>query len=128
MRKELISIVGILFVLFSCTQDLKYESAETNKEISGGVANVTVKTPGTLASVLGDDGKSITKLTIEGALNGTDVLYLRGLCGTDDSGNETGGSLEFLDLGNCSMVAGGDPYYYYNTTPIYQKENEISQY
>ena len=130
MKRILFSTVVILFVLSSCTKDLKYEGAETDIETSEGVVNVTVTitTPGTLSSLLDDYGDGITKLTVEGPLNGTDVLYLRKLCGTDDFGNETSGSLECLDLSNCSMVAGGEPFYYYNTTPIYQKENEISRY
>ena len=128
MKRTLLFAIGILFLLFSCTKSLEYEGTEAEKEISGNVVNVTVSVPGTLSSVLGNIGQGITKLTVKGTLNGTDVLFLRKLCGTDDWGNETEGTLECLDLSNCSMVAGGEPYYYYNTTPIYQKENEISRY
>lgn len=53
----------------------------------------------------------ITKLTIEGPLNGTDIRFLREMSGRDVNNGETSGSLKVLNMRYATIVKGGDPYF-----------------
>lgn len=54
--------------------------------------------------------EDLTKLTIFGNLNGTDVRILRAMAGRDHNDNATGYSLQELDLTNANFVYGGESY------------------
>ena len=97
MKKVLWCTIGMLLVFLSCTKELDYDGEESNRDVPKETVNVIVKTPGSLSTVLGHVADGISNLTINGELNGTDILYLRKLCGTDAYGKEGEGSLKFLD-------------------------------
>lgn len=66
--------------------------------------------------------EDLTKLTIFGDLNGTDVRILRAMAGRDYNNNATGYSLQELDLTNANFVSGGESY---NKDNHYTYEGEI---
>jgi|GEM_PF-1854359 len=73
---------------------------------------VNVSQPGTLSSLVGEDNVySVTSLKVKGAINGTDVRFLRRMAGADSIGNQTKGSLSTLDLSEARIVNGGSAYY-----------------
>jgi hypothetical protein len=69
-----------------------------------------VATAGTLDSLLDVDKLTITKLTLTGSLNGTDLRLIREMAGNDYLGQPTYGSLKELDLSGANIVAGGEKY------------------
>ncbi len=84
----------------------------------GNITSVTLKEPGTLVSVLGDDYLNINSLKIVGFINGTDIYYLRQMLGGIDYKEANRGKLSTLDLSEASIVEGGLKYYraYYKTS------------
>lgn len=74
---------------------------------------ITVHTPGTLSSLVKSNKNRITNLVLSGTLNGTDLLCLREMAGTDFHGHSTNGKLSRLDLSTTSFTNGGKPYIYY---------------
>lgn len=99
---------------------------------------VTVTLAGTLKDVFPGEGwatqeqrdsvmQTFTSLKIIGPLNGTDIPYLQGACG---SFTGTTGNISNLDLSEANIVSGGDSYgIYYSTTgdmvDLYTKDGEI---
>ncbi len=72
---------------------------------------VCVKEPGTLAALIGEKKKTtIQELAVEGALNGTDLLFLREMAGSDYYQLPTAGQLRRLDLSRATFVPGGEAY------------------
>lgn len=72
--------VTVAFVLFAC---LHVHADDVFKE-------VTVTEAGTLSSQIADNEKSkITSLKVSGSINGTDILSLRAMAGSDDNGYST---------------------------------------
>lgn len=72
---------------------------------------VTLVDAGMLPEIIGEDGKSdYTQLSIAGPLNGTDIRFIREMCGKDVRGNRTQGQLQKLDLTDALIVAGGLSY------------------
>ena len=65
-------------------------------EINGSEANVAMGTAGELTALLGEQTDGLTKLTIEGPINGDDVRCFRHIQ-----------SLKVLDLRKANIVAGG---------------------
>ena len=65
-------------------------------EINGSEANVAMGTAGELTALLGEQADGLTKLTIEGPINGDDVRCFRHIQ-----------SLKVLDLRKANIVAGG---------------------
>ena len=77
---------------------------------------VSLKTPGTLATLIGERQKfKITDLTIEGALNGSDLRFLREMAGSDFQQQPTEGRLRRLDLSRATFARGGEPYIFKDT-------------
>ncbi len=75
------------------------------------MVSVSVRQPGTLPDVIGDARKyALTNLAVEGALNGTDLRYLREMAGSDFQQQPTEGRLRRLDLSKATFVPGGTPY------------------
>ncbi|MDL2323222.1 leucine-rich repeat domain-containing protein [Bacteroidales bacterium OttesenSCG-928-A17] len=84
-----------------------------------------VETAGTLPSMIEESKKyEITDLTLTGYFNGTDVLFIREMSGSNRFGKKTIGKLENLDLSGANIVKGGDPYYASN----YTADNQIPKY
>jgi len=72
---------------------------------------VTVNTPGTLASVVGEKQKyKIKSLKVVGQLNGDDLRLLREMAGSDTLQHKTPGRLVKLDLSQASFANGGGYY------------------
>lgn len=72
---------------------------------------VTLINAGMLPEIIGEDGKKEhTQLSIAGPLNGTDIRFIREMCGKDVLGKPTQGQLQKLDLTDASIVAGGLSY------------------
>lgn len=86
--------------------------------------NVTLSEAGTLSSfITADEKNSLTNLTINGPINGTDVAFLRRMCQED-----YGGKLESLDLTNAKIVSGGKPYYGDNERAYYTQDSIIGSF
>ena len=95
---------------YSIGQEMVIVSKEIPKEF---VQTATLTQAGTLPDFVSSKYKNkIVKLKIKGAINGTDILYLREMagCGVDES-TKTNGNLSSLDLSEASIVAGGSTYY-----------------
>lgn len=91
-----------LFVLFSTLASISV-CAQTS---------IKVSEPGSLPSLIcSSDKYSITDLTVEGTLNGTDILFLREMAGADAEGHQTQGQLSRLNLAHARIVSGGAPYF-----------------
>lgn len=73
---------------------------------------VDVSQAGTLPEKISEaDMYKIRSLRLTGVLNGTDILFLRKMAGSDEQGNATGGILENLDISDTKIVSGGEVYY-----------------
>lgn len=78
---------------------------------------LNVEEPGTLPTLIAENRKfQIKNLRLTGYLNGTDINYIREMCGSDSYGNPTVGVLETLDISGCTIVSGGRSYYLSNRT------------
>ena len=75
---------------------------------------LTIKTAGTMKSLLGSDYLNITELKIDGPINGDDIYYLRKMLGGREFSVSSRGKLTKLDLSDAKIVSGGDYYYFYN--------------
>lgn len=72
---------------------------------------VSLEKPGTLHHHISDDEKyTVSELTIEGELNGTDLLFLRDMAGYSMVHGGSKGCLKRLDLKNARFVPGGEGY------------------
>lgn len=72
---------------------------------------VRVKTPGTLAGLVGQKCKYTTReLSLSGALNGDDLRFLREMAGSDINQQPTPGVLRTVDLTGVTFMPGGGAY------------------
>ena len=79
--------------------------------VPDGGLHFKVQAPGTLAALVGDDRKNtLTDITVEGALNGSDLRFLREMAGSDCHQQPTEGRLQRLDLSRATFIPGGEPY------------------
>ncbi len=75
--------------------------------------HILVRTPGTLPELVGERQKNkLTGLAVEGALNGTDLRFLREMAGSDFRQQPTEGRLRTLDLSRATFTSGGEAYIY----------------
>ena len=72
--------------------------------------NVTAGSLSTRISNDNVDPLTITKLTLTGNLNGTDLRLIREMAGNNYLGEPTNGSLKKLDISGANIVAGGEKY------------------
>lgn len=72
---------------------------------------IKVSSAGTLENQIGDKKYTCTHLIIEGPLNAKDIKYLREMTGIDADLNPTSGKLQYLNLKDASIVAGGRTTY-----------------
>jgi hypothetical protein len=79
-----------------------------------------IDTAGTLESKIRNTGKTlfeVTKLTLVGELNGTDIRLIRYMSGVDERGKITSNyNLSVLDIGKVRIVSGGDYYLWKRVT------------
>lgn len=105
-----IALLNPSFYQFSSGQDMiigVYPQPTELEEVE-----VTVNTPGQLKELVPDELIGIVgKLKVKGDINSTDLLQLRKLAGSDETGKRTAGWLQTLDLGEARIVAGGDEYF-----------------
>lgn len=77
--------------------------------------SVTLQEAGTIAELITPEEKyTITELTVDGPINGTDILFIREMLGRGSYGSITDGKVESLDLKNARIVEGGESYIYYS--------------
>lgn len=77
---------------------------------------VTLTEAGTLSGMISDSElASLTELTVNGPINGSDIKIIRAM----------GGTLKTLDLKNANIVKGGDSYY---LTNYFTQDNVIGDY
>ena len=81
--------------------------------VPNGGLHFKVQAPGTLAALVGDDRKkTLTDITVEGTLNGSDLRFLREMAGSDYHQQPTEGRLRTLDLSRATFTPGGEAYVY----------------
>ncbi len=72
---------------------------------------IHLSAPGTLPEHITDAEKyTIEELTVSGNVNGTDMRLLRDMAGNNWQGQLTEGKLQWLDLSEANIVAGGEKY------------------
>lgn len=99
--KHLFSLSLLLFFLL-CTGNIDAKSR-----------HILVRTPGTLPELVGERQKNkLIGLSVEGALNGTDLRFLREMAGSDYHQQPTEGRLRTLDLSRATFTPGGEAYVY----------------
>lgn len=126
--KHILYLLLCFLLCVSCTKELEYHLNEDNNSTVVDGGTVRVFNAGDLKSSLPSDYMQLSSLTIEGELNGSDMIVIREMAGADVYGKETNGNLESLNIKNVSFVSGGDAFFYYNDEEIYQKDNELSRY
>jgi len=73
---------------------------------------VIVEEPGQLKELISDEElTTVTNLTVQGSINGTDLGVIRTMAGNGVDGYSTDGQLAYLDLSQARFVKGGDAYY-----------------
>ena len=95
--------------------------------ITAQAITLTIKldTAGTLSNKIDLSIKdSVRSLKIIGEVNGSDILFIREMAGSDKDGKETSGNLEDLDLSKSHIREGGAYYYLYYPT----LDNKIGNY
>ena len=86
---------------------------------------VTIRTAGSMKSLLGDDYLKITSLRIVGPINGDDVYYLRKMLGATSFSVADRGKLTFLSLEKATIVRGGEYYYEDNSSNKYYTSDNV---
>ena len=101
--------VTAIFMLLGCLAIHAADGDLITKQIT-----IKLEKAGTLPSKIGDTKKyKITNLKIMGEINGTDLLFIRKMAGSDETGRNTEGKLATLDLSGSKIVKGGNYYYIY---------------
>lgn len=100
-----------------------------NTNISNEPPAIHVQQAGTLSSYIPMSKKNqITKLTITGNLNGTDIRFIREMAEKEYGGSSNSGKLSVLDISGANIVKGGDYYHYYSFNSLYTSDNSIGNY
>lgn len=132
MKKRFYLFLFLLpcMTFLSCTKDLESDSGDdASKEetvVKGTSASVKVQEAGTLGALLSKyDMMGLQSLKISGPINGSDLLLLREMSGSDLYGKETAGKLEELDLSQASFVKGGSSHFMYEDEPCNLTEDNV---
>lgn len=89
---------------------------------------VSVDKPGSLQQDIDADTQYlINRLTIRGNINSTDLKYIRRLAGRDEKGRSTRGQLEYLDLSEARITAGGEPFIDDGSTRISTEDDKLPE-
>ncbi len=78
--------------------------------LTASARKIVVTTPGTLPALVSEDKYTLKHLTVEGALNGTDLRCLREMMGSDYDQQPTRGRLVSVDLSLATFAKGGEAY------------------
>ena len=77
---------------------------------------VQIEMEGTLSTLIDNTQKNnLTTLVVSGTINGSDILFLREMAGSDRDGVQTPGKLSRLDLSNVQIESSGRAYYSFYT-------------
>ena len=99
--------------------DVKEQSLVYTPGIDDSYLNIANNEAGKLSTrISGTEKLSATRLTISGEINGTDVVFIRGMF--------MEGKLTDLDIENASIVSGGDPYD--ESLRVGTKDNIVGKY
>lgn len=110
----------LMFLLLNC-----FASYGANEDLITKQITIKLTEAGTLPNKIASSKKNlVTNLKIIGEINGTDLLFIREMAGSDVKGNSTSGNLSVLDLSEARFVAGGD-YYYCYSGHYYYTSNDI---
>ena len=83
---------------------------ETNESVNP-IRTIHVSTAGTLPNLISQSEKNnIIALTLTGEINGTDFRLLRDMAGCNFLGEETSGTLKYLDMSGVMIRKGGNKY------------------
>ena len=116
----------LMFLLLNC-----FASYGANEDLITKQITIKLTEAGTLPDKIASSKKNlVTNLKIIGEINGTDLLFIREMAGSDVKGNGTSGNLSVLDLSEARFVAGGDSYYHYYYTgyDCHTSNDIISEY
>ena len=116
----------LMFLLLNC-----FASYAANEDLITNQITIKLTEAGTLPDKIASSKKNlVTNLKIIGEINGTDLLFIREMAGSDVKGNGTSGNLSVLDLSEARFVAGGDSYYHYYYTgyDCHTSNDIISEY
>ena len=115
--------VTAVFMLLGCLTIHAADGDLITKQIT-----IKLEKAGTLPSKISDTKKyKITNLKIMGEINGTDLLFIRKMAGSDEKGRSTEGKLATLDLSGSKIVKGGNYYYIYGLY-YYTSDDVIGDY
>ena len=102
MKKNLYLFVGLLFCIIS------------KAFAQNDMLTVNVGEAGTLPTLVTEAQKYTTpSIRVTGALNGTDVKFLRDMAEVDSENKETNGILTYVDLSGATIHSGGETYLSY---------------
>lgn len=127
MTIVMVTIVSVGFT--SCGDDDEPEDVNKTDETADviekdGVLQVNVKTAGDFATLIGETRKYQTgKLKVSGFINGEDFRCIRDMMITAN-----GGRLEYLDMSDASIVAGGGSFILNDNTGKYDDDDYKTQY
>ena len=71
---------------------------------------VTLRYPGELAALIGNDIYTFSELAFAGPMNGDDLRLLRRMMGREPDGSAGKGRLASVDMTDATIVSGGDTY------------------
>jgi len=101
-----------------------------NNDGRGCIREVTVKTPGTLKELLGEDWVYVNSLKVSGTINYEDVGLIRAMSGlknlSSSTATENYGMLHHLDLTDATILGGGLVSEDYNMNTHEQPANGIA--
>lgn len=127
MTIVMVTIVSVGFT--SCGDDDEPKDVNKTDETADviekdGVLQVNVKTAGDFATLIGETRKYQTgKLKVSGFINGEDFRCIRDMMITAN-----GGRLEYLDMSDASIVAGGGSFILNDNTGKYDDDDYKTQY
>ena len=121
---DLLNPTGFQFETYQ-TMVTGIKSGNSNELIE---LNVTTNGAGTLQQQIPAEKQYlVSRLTVSGNINSTDLKYLRRLAGRDEKGRSTRGQLAYVDLTGATIQAGGEPFIIDGTTQLTTRDNELPE-
>ena len=101
------SFFTLMFLLLGCLSLYAADNDLITRQIT-----IKLEEAGTLPDRIASSKKDkITNLKIIGEINGTDLMMIREMAGSNSTGNSTDEKLSVLDLSEAKIVKGGYCYY-----------------
>ena len=121
-----ISLLNPGYYQFSIGQDMIIGVRGERRELVDKELELTA--PGTLSTQIADEEFGyVGTLKLTGAINSSDLLYLRKLAGVDEYNEKTDGYLHELDLSEATIVEGGNPYLIDGSRRLVTTTNELPE-